>query len=198
MLFKKYRELIADKNYAVNTAIEEPNRFINGQALFSTYRFGFCTLDEVGCGIIAIYNMLRMFGTPQKLADLIREFETNSTETVPFGFWGINPYSLKKYFNKYCIPYSKINRISKLDKMKIEGGIYLLTYWNNAKKLIAGAHTVALCCIDNEYVVFNLSNRRTSVSKFKNAADIIDDGKLIRGYLVHEELCCDKSMIVTQ
>lgn len=193
MLFEKCRTKVADKNYVVNKAIEEPDGFINGQALFSTYRFGFCTLDEVGCGIIAIYNMLRMFGTPQKLADLIREFETNSTETVPFGFWGINPYSLKKYFNKYYIPYSKINRISQLDKMKSDGGIYLLTYWNNAKKLTAGAHTVALCCIDNEYVVFNLSNRKTSVSKFKNAADIIGNGKLIRGYQVHKEFCCDRS-----
>lgn len=185
MLFKKQRISIAEKNYAVNQSNPEPDDMINGQGALTGYRFGLCTLDRVGCGIIAVYNALRLLKTPVKFIDLIREFETNSTETIPFGFFGINPFSMKKYFETHFIAYSIFHRIAWLEKMKDNGGVYVLTYWNDAKKLTKGAHTVAVLYINGKFAVFNLTNNKKDVALYDTAAEIIDDGLLIRGYQLY-------------
>lgn len=187
MLFKKQRISIAEKNYAVNQSNPEPGDMINGQGTLTGYRFGLCTLDRVGCGIIAVYNALRLLKTPVKFIDLIREFETNFTETIPFGFFGINPFSMKKYFEAHFIAYSVFHSIAWLEKMKDNGGVYVLTYLNDAKKLTKGAHTVAVQFINGKFVVYNLTNNKKEASIFDTAAEIIDDGMLIRGYQLYKE-----------
>jgi hypothetical protein len=179
--------MLANNNYASNQKNSDPAGIINGQADFLNYRFGLFSLDEVGCGIIAIYNVLHLLGMPKKLTDLIREFETNSTETVPFGILGINPFSIKKYFKHQRIPYSKICRMKDLDKQKEEGGVYLLTFWNDAKHLTKGAHTVALCYTGGRFVVYNRTNGSRETAEFENAIDIIGNGLLIRGYRLYGE-----------
>lgn len=185
MFLKKYRTALAEKNLAANQANEEPNALINGQSAFANYRFGLSTMDKVGCGIIGIYNVLRLLGRPENFTDLIREFETNSTETIPFGFFGINPFSMKKYFEAHNILYSKIRRISDLENCKSEGSVYLLTFWNNAKNWFKGAHTVALCYTDGRFVVYNCTNSMSEPVGYTNAADVIGKGLLIRGYQLY-------------
>lgn len=187
MFLRKYRTTVAEQNLAANLQNHEPDSMINGQSAYSSYTFGLSTLDRVGCGIIAIYNALRLLGSPEKLTDLIREFETNSTETIPFGFFGINPFSMKKYFEAQYIPHSKIYRMKALDKQKEEGSVYLLTFWNDAKHLTKGAHTVALCYTDGRYVIFNRTNGSREPAVFENAHDIIGNGLLICGYRLYGE-----------
>ncbi len=185
MIFKKYRTLVAEKNYICNQKNSDPDRMINGQNAYSNYRFGLSTLNRVGCGIIAVYNALRMLNCPIVLSELIREFETNSTETVPFGFFGINPFSMKKFFEAHAIPYTKIQCIQELMKFSEEGGIYLLTFWNDAKKLTQGAHTVTLFYTQGRFTVYNRTNNSSQAAEFAAAADIIGNGKLIRGYQLY-------------
>lgn len=185
MFLKKYRTALAEKNLVVNQANEEPNAFINGQSAYSNYRFGLSAMDKVGCGIIGIYNVLRLLGSPERFTDLIREFETNSTETIPFGFFGINPFSMKKYFEAHHIPYSKIRGISDLDQQKKEGGVYLLTFWNNAQNWFKGAHTVALCYTEERFVVYNRTNSGREPVEYTNTADVIGNGLLICGYQLY-------------
>ena len=187
MIIKKCRLMLANNNYATNQKNSDPAGIINGQANFFNYRFGLFSLDEVGCGIIAIYNVLHLLGRPQKLTDLIREFETNSTETILFGLLGINPFSLKKYFKHQRIPYSKIRRMKDLNKLNKENSVYLLTFWNDAKHLTKGAHTVALCYTDGRYVVFNRTNGSREPAEYENAYDIIGNGLLICGYRLYGE-----------
>lgn len=186
MLLKKYRTSVAEKNYAANQKNTEPKDFINGQSAYSAYHFGLSTMDKVGCGIIAVYNALRLLGEPVKFADLIREFETNSTETISFGFFGINPFAMKKYFQMHSIPYSKLRSIEELEKTKESGGIYILTFWNDAKKLTQGAHTVALCYREGKFTVYNRTNRGIQAAECSTAAEIVGNGRLIRGYQLYE------------
>lgn len=65
MFLKKYRTALAEQNLAVNRANTEPDRFISGQSAYSNYRFGLSTMDKVGCGIIGVYNALRLLERPE-------------------------------------------------------------------------------------------------------------------------------------
>ena len=185
MFLRKYRTTVAERNHAANQKNGEPNDMMNGQSSYSNYRFGLSFLDRVGCGIIAIYNALRLLGRPEKLTDLIREFETNATETIPFGFFGINPFSMKKYFKAQYIPYIKIHRMRDFKKHQEEGGVYLLTFWNDAKHWTKGAHSVALCYTDGRFIVYNRTNSNSEPMEFENAADVIGSGLLICGYRLY-------------
>lgn len=186
MFLKKYRTTVAEQNYSVNQHNSETDQMINGQSAYSNYLFGLTTLDRVGCGIIAVYNALRLLGRPKKLTNLIREFETNNTETIPFGFFGINPFSMRKYYEAHQIPYRKIFRVKEFDKAKEENGVFVMTFWNDSKNLMKGAHTVTFCCINNQFDVFNRTNGNSESVKFDNAGDIIGNGRLICGYRLYE------------
>lgn len=182
MFLKKFRTKTAEKNLAVNKKNIEPEGMINGQGELSDYRFGLSTMDKVGCGIIAIYNALRLLGREEGFTELIREFETNSTETIPFGFFGINSFSMTKFFKARSISYTKLHSINDIVRHTEEGGIYIFTFFNNRKKLTEGAHTVALQYSDGFYTVYNLTNGRKEPVSFTDAAEIIGDGLLILGY----------------
>ncbi len=182
MIFKKYRTKVAEQNFATNLLQAHPSGMINGQAAYSGYRFGLTTLDRTGCGIIAIYNTLHLLECPEKLPLLIRIFETNSTETVPFGFWGINPFSMKKFFSDCNLNFTKIRRIRNLDTCKTEGGVYMLTFWNHAKNWVNGAHTVAVQYRNGQFWVYNRFNSVSEATVYSKAVDILQDGLLICGY----------------
>lgn len=186
MLFSKYRRKVAEKNLSKNRQNREPDEMINGQNEFTAYSFGLSTLDKVGCGIIAIYNVLRLLGRTVQFSDLIYEFELNCTETIPFGFFGINPFLMKKYFDAHQISYSEIHRMNTLESLKEEGGIYLLTFWNDARKWTKGAHTVALSYTGGKYVVYNRTNSGKGTMEFVNTHDIVGNGLLIRGYRLYK------------
>lgn len=188
MFLKKYRTTVAEQNYSVNQHNSETDQMINGQSAYSNYLFGLTTLDRVGCGIIAVYNALRLLGRREKLTDLIREFETNSTETVPFGFFGINPFSMRKYFEAHQIPYRKIFRVKGFDKAKEENGVFVMTFWNDSKNLMKGAHTVAFCYTNDQFVVYNRTNSNSESVKFENVVDIMGNGRLICGYRLYGTL----------
>lgn len=182
MLFKKHRHSIAERNYRENQTLENHVAIINGQGRFDKYRFGLSSINRVGCGIIAIHNSLCLLEEKSDFTNLIREFETNKTETIPFGFWGINPFSMKKFFDTHSISYKKIYSSSSLEKEIAEGGIYVITFWNDKKRISSGAHSVALNYINGKFRVFNSGNYKTDYSECSTVKEILGNGFYIHGY----------------
>jgi hypothetical protein len=117
-MIMKNRKKLAFENYENNQIQADPNKLINGQGVYSNFRFGLCTLDNVGCGVIAFYNILRLLKENVKLSDLILEMETNKTETVPYGFFGINPFRMKKMFSLYSICFERFFNPKRLTESR--------------------------------------------------------------------------------
>lgn len=181
------RKRIALENYECNSKHTDPNKLINGQGGYSYFRFGLCTLDQVGCGVIAFYNILRLFKKGIKLADLIFEMETNRTETVPFGFFGINPFSMKKMFSTYGICYDRFFNLKHFERTREDGSVYLLTFWNDPKNWFKGAHTVAVRDRKTCFDVYNKTNQRKTVAKISDISEICGKKALICGYRLWTE-----------
>ena len=143
-MIMKNRKKLAFENYENNQSQADPKKLINGQGVYSNFRFGLCTLDNVGCGVIAFYNILRLLKENVKLSDLILEMETNKTETVPYGFFGINPFRMKKMFSLYSICFESFFNPKRLTESREDGKLYFITFWNDPKNWFRGAHTVAV------------------------------------------------------
>lgn len=180
-LWEKIRSKIGNRNYLENKKLEHPNGYLYGQASLRGDRFGLTTMDKVGCGIVAAYNALKLLGQPTPIAELILEFETNGTETIPFGFFGINPYSLQKFFFAHHISFYVLTS-ENAEKCREEGAVYIFTFWLNAKNPFKGAHHVAAQYREGKYEVYNRYNNSTDVSRADSVAKIIGKGRFIRGY----------------
>lgn len=187
MILKNIRKRIALKNYENNKCQTSPKKLINGQGEYSHFRFGLCTLDRVGCGIIAFYNILRLLKESVKFEDLILEMETNRTETIPFGFFGINPFCMKKMFSSYGICFERFFSLSRLEKTREDGTIFLLTFWNDPKNWFRGAHTVAVRDRKTFFEVYNRNNQRKTVAKITDVSNICGNKALICGYRLWKE-----------
>ena len=187
MILKNIRKRIALDNYENNSQQGDPKKLINGQEAFSHFRFGICTLDRVGCGVIAFYNILRLLKKSVKLPDLILEMETNRTETVPFGFFGINPFRMKKMFSSYGIRFERFFKPKRLVENRENGNIFLITSWNDPKNWFRGAHTIAVRDRKTYFEVYNKTNQRKSVARITDVSEICGKSSLICGYRLWKE-----------
>ena len=71
MILRNNRKRLALDNYENNRNQTDPNKLINGRDEYSRFRFGLCTLDREGCGVIAFYNILRLLKENIKFSELI-------------------------------------------------------------------------------------------------------------------------------
>lgn len=182
MLLNKLRNEIAVDNYENNREQAEPSKTINGQGAYSHLKFGCCTLDKVGCGVIAFYNVLRILRKRVCLADLILEMETNGTETIPFGFFGINPFRMKKVFSSYDICWERLFDPCICNEDRKDGAIYLVTFWNDPKNWFRGAHTVAVRDRKDYFEIYNKTNHLKTVAKVSELSQVCGKKALICGY----------------
>lgn len=187
MILKNIRKSIALKNHEHNRNQIDPKKMINGQGEYSNFRFGLCTLDGVGCGIIAFYNVLRLLKKGVKLSDLVLEMETNRTETIPFGFFGINPFCMKKMFYSYGICFERFFKPKRLGEARDDGKVFLITFWNDPKNWFHGAHTVAVRDRKTYYEVYNKTNQRKTAAKINDISEICGKRSLICGYRLWTE-----------
>ena len=137
--------------------------------------------------IIAFYNILRLLKENVKFEDLILEMETNRTETIPFGFFAINPFCVKKMFSSYGICFERFFSLSRLEKTREDGTIFLLTFWNDPKNWFRGAHTVAVRDRKTFFEVYNRNNQRKTVAKITDVSNICGNKALICGYRLWKE-----------
>lgn len=182
-MWNSIRSRIGNRNYENNSRLDQPNGFVFGQAILNQFRFGLTTMNKVGCGIVAAYNMLRLTGQPTAMSELILEFETNLTETIPFGFFGINPFSMKKFFTAHNISYCILSG-DNIEKCREEGGVYIFAFWIDAKNPFKGAHYVTAHFRNGKFEVYNLYNNSTGIRERVTVSEIIGDGRLIRGFLI--------------
>ena len=111
--------------YEKNLQMIFTDRLINNQATVSYYNYGGTTLDENGCGVIAMYNYMFRTGNIVSMPDMIKLFEEQGATLGKNAEYGTNPYSLPRAFDELGVEYSSVS----LEDLS-EAGSYIIAYWN--------------------------------------------------------------------
>ena len=126
--------------------------YITGQRLEAYRNLPYCgaTLGEVGCELIAVYNVMVALGNPQPLVDIADYFDDYSS--VLDGNWG-TVLPLSKYFTAkgystrtiFCSDLSE--SYGEFDEHFKKADTAVFSFWWSADDVMQGVHTV--CIIRN-------------------------------------------------
>lgn len=89
-LMYRFEVMLATSNYQHNKLLPNPTGLIEDQNDLSDWKFGFKTLDDNGCGIVSIFNLLYESGANPNLALLTALAEMGNVELL-FAVFGPNP-----------------------------------------------------------------------------------------------------------
>ena len=85
--------ILKHKNYQNNRLYEKtlPEGMLNGQGIapLNRYRYGLFSFSWCGCEIIAVYNLLKMHGKPQKLQKNGGSFAVFAVADLPWVLYDI-------------------------------------------------------------------------------------------------------------
>lgn len=139
--------------------------------------YGEETIGNVGCELIAIYNIMKLKNKPVSFADIIYESDF-SGHHVATGRLGTNPYEIGKILTKFDLKYSLIKKQSNL-KRKM-GNNYILSFWNRGG-VSKGLHTIAVHVAGKKAIVtYNDGVDEDKKSKTrKRFKEILEDRQFI-------------------
>ena len=144
--------------------------------------YGEETIGNVGCELIAIYNIMKLKNKPVSFADIIYESDF-SGHHVATGRLGTNPYEIGKILTKFDLKYSLIKKQSNL-KRKM-GNNYILSFWNRGG-VSKGLHTIAVHVAGKKAIVtYNDGVDEDKKSKTrKRFKEILEDRQFIIAYKI--------------
>lgn len=169
------RKKCMDRNYDRNVAaferhknrIAEDKGFIENQNLYNDMHYGVSTMAESGCGVIAVYNALKVLGlnesgsegTPS-LPNLISIFEGSGITMA--GQFGTGPKAVADFFKKRGIDVKIAYEESRYAVVAKSRKVSIITIFNNKDRLHDFVHTM---CISNEgeYLILHNSNGRKAI-----------------------------------
>ena len=140
-------------------------------------------IKDVGCELVAVYNVMKRLGKWQNFANLITEFVINGL-SWNYGYFGTESKYLAKYFDSHSVKYSHYYKdVSRFEKKAKKGRIAIMSFWNSGW-FCDGIHTVAVFYKNGKWIVYNYSKYDETTSSFNNLTEIFKKTKyFIRGYV---------------
>ncbi len=174
--------VIADSNYKENQKIdlsgyEQTGGYINDQNTgeVGKLKYGGGTLDDNGCGIIAVNNALVSLEDKKDIRDIAKEFETGGQ--VLFGAFGTNPYDIGDYFKKKGYNVETFTGDDTIYNLDIpDADTYILSFWNS-DKIMGGIHTVAMKKLSNGK--YRLYNQYPSIKDVESLNDFFTENNRV-------------------
>ena len=143
---------------------------------YSSWYLGYETLDDCGCELIAVYNVMRALGKTRSLATLALQFEL-SGYVMAFGFFGSAPTKLWSCFSFAGLKYGSSFSLSKVEKNIKTSKCGIVSCWNDPYK--KGLHTFMVKYTSNRFEAYNgYSNRKNGAS----LSDVLNADRFIIGY----------------
>ena len=131
-----------ERRYQANKSrLEGFNEYIYGQtkAPASEVKYGSAgrNVSYVGCGVAAIYNVMRFIGKPQSFADVVKDSEILR---LPFfgGRFGTKTKKLGRYFKLHNIDFTEYRNYDNFKKALPSHKICIICSWND--KITDGIH----------------------------------------------------------
>lgn len=146
---------LAVRNYNHNKTLDQPKGIIDNQYKYPNWKMGAKSLSNNGCAAIASYNVMYLLGKEQKLYDVIYYYEATGG-TLAFGYFGIDPTSIRPYFNAQavnCNSYSSVNSLQNDINNMPYSKFIILCYWNDKNNIGSGAHFIAVQKIGPRYYI---------------------------------------------
>lgn len=135
---------------------EQPDdpKFIFGQGSLAGQKLYAAKANLTACEVISVYNALIYLGRSKSFETVRREFFRRGALTLWFfGFFGGNPYSIKRALNSYDIAYETVSH----DEMNRDGE-YIISFFNGKHP---SYHTVFCIRADGKWLGYNIhSNDR--------------------------------------
>lgn len=130
---KNYQKIIETMRYQLKDSVFDNEGYIIDQGLMKDIPFGFFNTKDKGCGWIAIFNLLKMAGYEQTMAETRDDLERMSA----FGEWMGQPvYSMYLYLKSLHIPVKwAAGRDKKITEKMKKSRFGILAYTHNK-----GAH----------------------------------------------------------
>lgn len=131
------------KGYTENKSAYLANHNTSDEAIFLK-----CCNDkdvsDVGCGLIAVYNMALLLGDHMDIRNIIYWFEQNKGFVLN-GIFGVNPNVIQTFYDNLNIPATGFSDIASLENSRTgTTGNYIICQWNDADLITYGAHFYAV------------------------------------------------------
>ena len=144
--------------------ISEKTPYIFGQARLSGKRLYLAPAELCACEVAAVYNALIFLGRPRGFDEVKQAyFRLGALALWPFGFFGGNPFSIKRVLKRFGVEAKSVS-----EKSLSEDGCYIVSFWNGAKKL--SLHTVFVTVCGGEKRAYNLFGRDAAPRRFEPAS----------------------------
>lgn len=135
-------------------------------------------IENVGCALVAVFNVMKRLGKPRAMTEIISSAEKLRMPWL-FGVFGTKPRSLGRYFSANGVEYARISDLAEF-KERLNGcNCAIICTWND--KRLHGIHF---------YAVFNDGGTLTSLNRFCNndnaipfSPDVLKENRFITGYL---------------
>lgn len=173
----------ANINYSNNKKLKLHNDinadgYITDQSKYSDWSFGFATLDEVGCEVIATYNTMITLGKKKELYDVIYDFEMyNIDYDLGFGHLGSNPKQIYRYLDKQRLQYLSFNSIDTLQLVADSLGECQIIFTSSNNYSVAGIHSIHTFEIiknsNGEYYSYNGYSKNIG-KKYKDLKEFVE------------------------
>ena len=162
------------KNYKKNSLTVLPEEYLNGQSLgeLGKMRYGAVTVDDAGCGPLAVYNMLRYLKRPIPLANIIRELELYA---APLGArFGTSGLLLMIFFFRHHVRFRLRWRVKKIDQSR--AGVLL--YWTK-RPVFSGGHFVFYQKNEEGRIaVYNRYSNRDNIHYYDSIRELVPQKRI--------------------
>lgn len=134
-------------------------------------------LADVGCGVAAIYNVMRFLGKEQPVADVTRDCELLRLAFFG-GRFGTRTKKLGRYFDLHGVPYQIFRRCDRFKTALADCQIAIVCTWNN--KITDGIH---FYCVYPDGGGFASLNYRSTDKAQPYALSLLRSDRFIIGYM---------------
>lgn len=135
-------------------------------------------IENVGCALVAIFNVMRRLGKPREMTDIILAAEKLRMPWL-FALFGTKPRSLGRYFSANGVEYARTSNLAKFKERLKSCNAAIVCTWNSKRR--QGIHF---------YTVFNDGGTLTSLNRFCNndnaipfSPNVLKENRFITGYL---------------
>lgn len=153
-----------ERNIAAAPDFSE-NRLPNGALIFQsggafpTLRYRHAKMNNVCCGIMAVYNVLTLAGISVDFLKLAAEFEQAAVPAIPPGVFGSNPFLIDRCLSSYGVRFKKYRRLDELENALTFGKLGIVSYMFG--RLDPRGHTFAVEKTADGVITYNrFSNDR--------------------------------------
>ena len=140
-------------------------------------------LTNVGCGLIAIYNIELLKSNFIDLIDVVYWFEQNDGFILN-GVFGVNPNTIPVFFDMMGRVTTKYTNVADLEQSRQGTGHYIVCQWNDPYNITKGAHYFAVKDEDDVLTPYNNGDDDLSTT-YANFQSILNaGGALICAYRI--------------